>query len=846
MSRKPSFIHFNKKGVMVGAACGISLLLSSGQAAAQAGQVVSASGVLEEIVVTSRRREESLQSLPLSIVAITASQMQTQGIYSVDQAAQFVPNVTLTTSNRANQNRVVIRGIGGGHPDPVFAFGSGMYVDGHYMPSSLGGFMSTTDIERIELLRGPQGTLFGKNVTGGAVNIISTKPQAEFDSSILTRITDDGQQDVRAMVNIPLSDKFFARIGAGSEEFDGYYRNQLLNKDSGSTDQKAIRAAFRYLPSDNTTVDLVLEAANKRDDNAGGSCYGQGPLKDAPRWGGGAGNLEKRLYEGAEQAMFDLCDADIAAGDFVNSSEKNTFSDVDTRGGSLGIQHNLEDAGYWNAVGFTTRASLRNMELRYFADRDYVSIPVDAIGTVGPGGANNDTISVEVLMEAEVNDQFQFTFGVNYFEETAMNGNNSCYPEFVASGAATNPASPGVLCSQNGLHFEMVPNASGTGQWPNGPRRNAFGPGPFFNNVDVWNKSSAVFFNGTYDFNDDYTLDFGGRYTSDDRTFDNIEFPSTGCDFTKDPRNHCAFSPVANYSTVIGDGFFNTASETFTSFTPMVSLKRNFNNGMIYALYSEGFLTGGFNTEINSSLPAVASLLTYNPENVANYELGYKGSMRDGAVQISADIFYMDYTNQQRSQNLPNPDFAFGADDPIGVVQNVASSAIYGVEFEMRAVPWDGGYMSLDVGYLSNEYDNYSYVDPTSGALKDFSNVLINDMTPDFTANLAIEHTVNLASGATLSPRVNVYYRSGLDWAAQIGDYPLSSPKSSVYQPGVAKTDLRLTFVPAEGDWQIASYVNNLTDERIIETADTSRSVWRRRLQRPRHIGVEFNMHFGR
>jgi iron complex outermembrane receptor protein len=320
MSRKPSFIHFNKKGVMVGAVCVISLLLSSGQAAAQAGQVVSASGVLEEIVVTSRRREESLQSLPLSIVAITASQMQTQGIYSVDQAAQFVPNVTLTTSNRANQNRVVIRGIGGGHPDPVFAFGSGMYVDGHYMPSSLGGFMSTTDIERIELLRGPQGTLFGKNVTGGAVNIISTKPQAEFDSSILTRITDDGQQDLRAMVNIPLSDKFFARIGAGSEEFDGYYRNQFLNKDSGSTDQKAIRAAFRYLPSDNTTVDLVLEAANKRDDNAGGSCYGQGPLKDAPRWGGGAGNLERRLYEGAEQAMFELCDADIAAGDFVNSS----------------------------------------------------------------------------------------------------------------------------------------------------------------------------------------------------------------------------------------------------------------------------------------------------------------------------------------------------------------------------------------------------------------------------------------------------------------------------------------------------------------------------------------------
>jgi hypothetical protein len=103
-----------------------------------------------------------------------------------------------------------------------------------------------------------------------------------------------------------------------------------------------------------------------------------------------------------------------------------------------------------------------------------------------------------------------------------------------------------------------------------------------------------------------------------------------------------------------------------------------------------------------------------------------------------------------------------------------------------------------------------------------------------------------MSSGATLTPRVNVYYRSGLEWPAQTGSYPLDGPKSSVYQEGVAKTDARLTFVPANGDWQIAGYVNNLTDERILETADTSRSVWRTRLQRPRHFGLEFLMHFGR
>ncbi len=176
-------------GVVIGTA---TLIISSGQVAAQS---ASASVMLEEVTVTARRREERLMDMPLSISAFTDEQMQVQGIYSIDDVTQFVPNVTLTSHGRANNNRIIIRGIGGGFPDPVEVFGSGMYIDGHYIPNSIGGYMSTLDIERIELLRGPQGTLFGKNVTGGAVNIISAKPSQDFDSSVLVRATDDGQLD---------------------------------------------------------------------------------------------------------------------------------------------------------------------------------------------------------------------------------------------------------------------------------------------------------------------------------------------------------------------------------------------------------------------------------------------------------------------------------------------------------------------------------------------------------------------------------------------------------------------------------------------------------------------------
>ena len=174
---------------------------------------------MDEITVSARRRTERLLDQPMSISAMTAEQMEVLGIVRVDEVSRYVPNVVLTTDDRANNTRVVIRGIGGGFPDPVFVFGSGMYIDGHYVPTSLGGYMSTVDIERIELLRGPQGTLFGKNVTGGLVNIISTKPQPEFDSSVLVRLAEDGQEDIRGMINVPFSDTVYGRFSAASDGF---------------------------------------------------------------------------------------------------------------------------------------------------------------------------------------------------------------------------------------------------------------------------------------------------------------------------------------------------------------------------------------------------------------------------------------------------------------------------------------------------------------------------------------------------------------------------------------------------------------------------------------------------
>lgn len=854
-----------------GSLLGTVLLFSSAQVVAQEDQRSdSAAAMLEEIIVTARRREERLLDQPMSIVAITADQMQVQGIYSIDDISKYVPNVTLATDNRANNTRVVIRGIGGGFPDPVFVFGSGMYIDGHYIPTSLGGYMSTLDIERIELLRGPQGTLFGKNVTGGLVNIISTKPHAEFDSSVTLRLAEDGEQTIRAMLNVPFSDTFYGRFSVASEEFDGYYFNRNLGIDSGFTDTKAVRAAFRFVPNANWTIDASVAVSRKEDDNMGGQC--QNILRDAPLWNSrGQSNLDKRLFKpdfpvgntlSAKEEMWRLCDEDVAAGDFVHSSDKVTFSDVDEEIYQVAATWDSDGAvGGLDNVTVTAKGSYRYMEYTYFADRDYMSWPVDGIGTKGPKGQNNETLGFELLFEAQASDRLHFTVGFNYFDEEALNGEDLCWNLFVASGAPSDP-NISVDCPVIGLAFELVPNVpNGTGTlWPDAPRislggiEGGGGPGPFLGEVSVFNESIGIFGHVTYDFNDQWTLDVGARWTEDDREFHNIEFASRGCDPSINPSGHCDINLDNVTIDYLADtGFFNQAADTFSKVTPMLSLTRNLtpgdtlHSGMVYFLFSSGFLTGGFNTEINSNLPAVAPLLTYEPEEVDNFEIGFKGQFMDGNLQLMADVFYMDYKNQQRPLEIDNGDGEFGTEDPIELVQNVAKSSIVGLELELRAALWEGGFISVDLAYLENEYDDYQYEDPTNpGTIKDLSNVLIDDFTPDWTLNVAVEHAFQLAGGGTITPRLHMYWQDDFEWASGTDNWPKDAPPSSCFQDAFATFDGRVSYKPGDGDWQVAVFGGNLTDERWIEFCDTNRDVWRWRLGRPRWFGIEFTSHFGR
>ncbi|MGE4658900.1 MAG: TonB-dependent receptor, partial [Gammaproteobacteria bacterium] len=759
------------------------------------GQSASAQGVsalLEEVIVTARRREESLQDLPLSIAAISADQIEAQGILSIEDASDFVPNVTLTQSDRQNNTRIVIRGIGGGHPDPVFVFGSGMYIDGHYIPNSLGGYMSTMDIERVELLRGPQGTLFGKNVTGGAVNIVTAKPGADFDAKLTLRTADDGQADLRGMVNIPLGDTVFARVAVASESYDGHYYNRNLKKDVGAKDRSSYNVALRFQPNDNWTVDFSVNSIQRRDDNMPISC----DPKDgsAPAWGGKSSkwksyvdgrlnHLDRGYYRDAGVAPTmggygttaaddgtgmvkdhrAACAADIAAGDYITSADMSTFSDLDVDSFFTTVQWGSNGAiGGLDDLNMKFRYSSRETDYDYQQDRDGSFYDIDNIGmptwatsTGGDVGQDNDTEGYELLFEGQASDQLSFTVGYNWFYELARNGDGACRDAFEASGFAavtsvedkptpTNgnaDGSSGVDCTDkiSALYFDLLPG------WFL----------PFANSSRIENESHAFFAHLTYDINDDWTVDVGARNTTDDRNFWNLESAIDGCkieeqlnpaagltgarsdvQYRKLGEGHsitdsgmCAYTYNVTFASAILDGFYNSATDSFSATTPMLSLTRRLggggalDEGMVYVLYSEGFLTGGFNTEVNSQLPQIKNFLSYDPESVSNIEFGFKGTFNNGRLRLNADYFMMDYQDKQESINVANPDALYGIDETLGIVTNVASVDISGIEFELRANVWDGGILSLDIGTLSNEYDAFKYADPeVSGSFIDESN----------------------------------------------------------------------------------------------------------------------------
>jgi len=876
---------------------GPALLLSWGQVAAQ--QSASAAAMLEEIVVTARRREENLQTLPLSVAAISADAMRAQGVYNLIDMTDIVPNISLTEDVRANDTLLFIRGLGGGFSNPAQVFGTAVYIDGHIQVGNLGAFNSTVDVERIEVLRGPQGTLFGRNVTGGAVNIITAKPGPDFDSELTLRAGNYGRADVRGMINTPISDNLYARFNVGYESYDGYWYNRFLDEDTAGEETQNFGAALRWQPTDNWTIDTRINLMYDRDNDRANSCYaypdqdlvdalaadGQdvsglpGPFADgAGAWGGGAFNGIGRvefLGRGTTIAAMESCQTSRSMGDYVTSQDFDTKSYIDNEWITIDATYDTgESYGPFENGNWQIKAARRYNEYRYLQDRDFTEFKIDGVGMspFGARGQNRVSNEFETLFTADINDRLNMVAGFYWLDDVSKAGDRTCLsnwqaaydpngqnfgPDNLPNTGDEDPTQLGtinglfdddIVCALNGQDiFERLPGTAFDGI-------NA-------NNDYVTAESQAVYAHFNYAISEAWEFSFGGRYTEDTRTLENVETtialdPVTGlntCSHTNPgdppPMEMCAPLIIHNRDTVLNDGVYNNERATYDEFTPMVSLTRHLtpgdtiDSGIVYFTISEGYLTGAFNDELNVNLvPEFAPLKAFGPEFVTNYELGFKGSLMNGRLRVAADVFFMKYKDKQEEITLDNSNGDFGPDQNIELTQNVSDVDITGIELELRAIPWDGGFFSLDLGVLDQEYSSFVAFNPDTFGFDDLSNSFIQSLTPDWTIHAFVEHEFQLPNGGTLRPQLGVYMQDEYDYDQNV----VGQNSTQCLQDSYAKWRVRATYEPPSGSWEASLFGYNITDERIINLCGAGRSgVWEVGYAAPDIWGLEFTARFG-
>ncbi len=746
--------------------------------------------VLEEVIVTARRREESLQTLPLSVAAFSAEQLRENAVYRVEQLDEFVPNLTMRDADRTGHARIYIRGIGGGSPNPSIEVGTGLYIDGLYIPRAIGAFFGLVDVERIEVLRGPQGTLFGKNTTGGLVNVITRKPRPEFEAEATFRAGSFGQADANFSVNVPLvDDTLYTRAAVSYESNDGFYTNVRNGKGYSDNQLRAIYSATRWTPNEAWTVDFSGQYSDEPRTSKGAKCiYVEFKGRQAQRYD---------IPSGDPKTFEQHCRESEAAGGndpYSFISNLDGFADTTTAGVSANAAWNGSIGGLENA-SLSIRTSFRTMANTYLHDNDASGAVWEVRGTpkATQGGLNVgnelDTRDFEVIFNTAVlDDALDLTFGYYHYESSWKPQGDDCHALF----NQVKGTGQSILC----------PNAGGT--TISELTRN------FITEKWMDNVSDAVFFHGTFDIGENWFVDFGGRQTGDKRDIRSFEFGGT-------------FNQYGLIENILNDDKVHshtTRADDWNEFTPMASLSRRIggtgalDGGIVYVSYAEGFLTGGFNSEGGPEFLALFG--SYQPEFVESMEIGLKSTWADGRFRFNATLFDMDYTDKQEEVRIENPGIPGGP--TIELFANAASLDITGFELEAQYRSSGGLFVEFSASNLDNAYSQFDVFDSDTGFTVDNTDAIIRDLTADWTLSASVGYEFSLANGSTLMPRIGVYAQDDYDFQGQ----RFGRPPSRCNQTSYEEWNGRVTWVSSGGNTQVALHVDNLSDELILRSCGFS------------------------
>ena len=726
---------------------------------------------LEEIVVTARKRAENLQDTPISISAFTARTLEKRQINSANQLSQVTPNLIFDTnapvsaSNSAAQ--VYIRGVGQSDFQALNDPGVGIYIDGVYYARTIGSVVELLDLEKLEVLRGPQGTLFGRNTIGGAIDIRTKAPDLEENSGY-AKITmgSDDRIDAVLVGNLVLNEQLAVRGFFATRNRDGYVTRVAGGPDLGNDNTDHARLRVLWQPSDDITVDISADY-NKEDENGGPLVFNRNnPLAAFQRGASFFAGCPGAVFPAPVQPIPNIDDTrcsnsfvQVRNGEFSTEQDFETFSKLETWGVAATVSWDLD----WVTVKSIT--SYRDLASSAARDADGTSLRILHTSSV----TEDRQFSQELQFTGTgFDDRLNWVTGLYFFDQHAEDESLILLPEFVGEFILVGPA-------------------------------------------DI--QSKAIFAQGTYEVTDNLSLTVGLRYTDEDKMFnpqsrvssetatfvlaDSIVsddyialLNSLTPDGTAAP---IVINPPTPISIVtLGAGTFLVPTDAVESnasaFTPMVNVSYRLNESlMTYITYSEGFKGGGVN--FRETIPNFGSI-PFDPESVTQYEIGFKSDWFERRLRVNASAFH---TNYNDIQVVVTPQL-------VPTVINAAAGKVRGFELEVTALPTADLLITAGVGYTDTEYTELSENAQTFGGLT-FDSVFQN--APNWSLNVGASYTIDMGD-FIVSPRV--------DWSYRSKRYFNAINTEELAQSGFGLLNLGVSVDYLES-WNVTFAVKNVTDK---------------------------------
>ena len=614
-------------------------------------------GKIEEVIVTAQYREQSIQDIPISISTLSGEELTAANIFDAASLAANIPGFSYGEF-APGQALLSFRGVSSSDDGAGLDNSVTLFLDGVYIGRNAGINFDMFDLERIEVLKGPQGTLFGRNAIGGAINVVTLKPTQEFQGKAAVTAGNEGILRYQAFVTGGLTENLSAKIVVNHREHDGFVRNKLLGIDVNDEDQTTFRGQLLW-EGDRST--WLLSADTFDDDRAdAGRVPIAGPFFDAgvaPAFG--------------------------VTGPLQNAAPIEGFSKREASG--ISLQGDIE----FSAGTLTTITAVRNVE----TDWEMPSIG----GPIGPDLANGvfgidviddieeeiDTFSQEVRWTSNLDSNFSYVVGLYFLTED----------------------------TDRQEQFRLDINTVAGGQAVIGNE---------FTRTENETTSFALYGQGAWEINDKTTLTFGGRFSRDDReyTASAINCGATDAEILAagyPDSSHCIFAGnrVGGSLAIIGETFIVPADADFDDFSPMASLQYRPNDSIMYfATISTGYKSGGF---AGSQGVQSAATTVVNAEDVISFELGFKGDFLDDTLRFNATVFVSDYEDLQTVRFGPVPNSAFGSFQ----TTNVGSADLAGIELDFAWYLTDNFKLSGQYGYLDTEANDLVLETATGSA--DFS-----------------------------------------------------------------------------------------------------------------------------